>query len=59
MSDSDTPQQETVDQSSKPPEAPVLYRCPECGIVGLPERLAIHSCTETAPTTEYAGDQNR
>lgn len=59
MSDSNPPQEEPVEQTSKQSDSPTLYNCPECGVVALPERLAIHDCGEITPTTEYTGEHTR
>lgn len=59
MSDSDLTQQEPVEQTAKPPGEPTLYRCSECGVVGLPERLAIHNCPGTTPCGDNVGERDQ
>ena len=44
MKDSESAPDESVEQYSNQSSGPQLQSCPNCGVVGLPERIAAHDC---------------
>jgi len=50
MKDSEATPDESVEQHSNQSTGPQLQTCPNCGVVGLPERIAAHDCR---PTDEH------
>jgi ribosomal protein L32 len=44
MKDSEATPDESVEQHSDQSSGPQLQSCPNCGVVGLPERIAAHDC---------------
>jgi len=50
MKDSESTPDESVEQHSNQSTGPQLQTCPNCGVVGLPERIAAHDCR---PTDEH------
>jgi len=59
MRDSEPPNKEPVVQSlTHDTASPQLQRCPVCGVVGLPERIAIHACQDTTADTRSQTGQS-
>jgi len=50
MKDSESTPDESVEQHSDQSSGPQLQSCPNCGVVGLPERIEAHDCR---PTDEH------
>jgi len=57
MKDSESAPNESVEQHSDQSSGPQLQSCPNCGVVGLPERIAAHDCrpnrTANSPSHEH------
>ncbi|MFD1640942.1 hypothetical protein [Halohasta litorea] len=45
MNDSESTPDESVEQHSNQWSGPQLQSCPNCGVVGLPKRIAAHDCS--------------
>lgn len=57
MHDSTPPGKEAVDQSdNQHPVDSELCTCPRCGVTGLPERLAVHTCAAETRTPDTGGE---
>jgi len=57
MKDSESTSDESVEQHSDQSSGPQLQSCPNCGVVGFPERIAAHDCgpnrTANSPSHEH------
>ena len=49
MKDSEFTPDESVEQHSDQSSGPQLQACPNCDVVGLPERIAAHDCRPNQP----------
>jgi hypothetical protein len=57
MKDSESAPNESVEQHSDQSSGPQLQTCPNCDVVGLPERIAAHDCrsnqTRNSPSHDH------